>query len=102
MRWEAIARDWPQYGGAIRRHWPELRDERLSEVAGRHAWLVDCLQECYGLPRDQAESEISAWMAALGDADDADRDLHDDSHDDFEESGQAAHLKLYCDGHRSN
>jgi hypothetical protein len=67
MNWEVIARDWPRYGSEIRRHWPELRDEQVRSVAGRRAWLADCLQECYCLSRDLAESEIDAWIAAYGD-----------------------------------
>jgi uncharacterized protein YjbJ (UPF0337 family) len=67
MNWDAIEGNWKEIKGKVRQHWGELTNEQLDMVSGKRELLLSKLQECYGIARDEAERQVSAWEAQYGD-----------------------------------
>ncbi|NQV25099.1 MAG: CsbD family protein [Rhodopirellula sp.] len=65
MNWEQIQGDWKQFTGKVKEKWGKLTDDELTEIDGRREQFVGRLQEKYGYGKEQAEKELSAFVAAL-------------------------------------
>ena len=63
MNWDRIEGNWKQPGGRIREHWGRLTDDELARIAGRRERLAGCLQNSYGIAKDEAETEIREFEA---------------------------------------
>lgn len=66
MNWDAIEGNWNQVKSKVTRQWDKLTDDQLDIVSGKRERLVGKIQECYGIARDEAERQVSAWEAQYG------------------------------------
>lgn len=64
MDWDRIERNWDHFKGNAKRHWVKLSDEQLALVAGNREQLAGKIQEVYGLSKEMAERQLSAWQGA--------------------------------------
>jgi hypothetical protein len=65
MNWEHIAPRWSEYKWNARRRWSLLTPADLDVIAGDRGQLAAKVAELYALPRERAEQELGAWLAAL-------------------------------------
>jgi uncharacterized protein YjbJ (UPF0337 family) len=54
--------EWKQMRGQAKEWWGKLTDDDLEQVAGRLDKLVGLIQQKYGFTREEAETEIDAWI----------------------------------------
>jgi len=59
--WEKLKGGWSQTTGAVKEQWGKLTDDDLLEIEGRRDQLVGKVQARYGISREQAEAQVSAW-----------------------------------------
>src|SRR2546425_191103 len=64
MNWDRIEGNWKQLKGKVREQWGRLTDDELDKIAGRREKLAGCLQNSYGIARDEAEKQIKDFEAA--------------------------------------
>ena len=64
MDWPRIARNWHHFKGNARRHWMKLSEEQLDGVAGNREQLSGVIQQVYGISKEIAEKQVSAWQSA--------------------------------------
>ena len=67
MNWDRIEGNWKQLKGKIMAQWGDLTDDDLDVVAGRREQLAGKLQERYGIAKDEAEKQVSAWERSATD-----------------------------------
>lgn len=67
MNWDRIEGNWKQLKGKAVEQWGELTDDDLDVVAGRREQLTGKLQERYGIAKDEAEKQVSAWERSATD-----------------------------------
>jgi uncharacterized protein YjbJ (UPF0337 family) len=65
--WNRIEGNWKHFKGNARRHWAKLSDEQLDAVAGKRDQLTGKIQEVYGVSKEIAEKQVSAWQSAQRD-----------------------------------
>jgi uncharacterized protein YjbJ (UPF0337 family) len=56
---------WQELTGAVRKRWTALTDDDVVSVRGNAERLIDVLQARYGMPREDAIKELSAWSRSL-------------------------------------
>ena len=61
MNWDRIEGNWTQVTGKAKMQWGKLTDDDLDVIAGRRDMLAGKIQERYGIARDEAEKQLSAW-----------------------------------------
>jgi uncharacterized protein YjbJ (UPF0337 family) len=61
MNWDRIEGNWKQVTGRAKEQWGKLTDDDLDVVAGRRDRLAGKIQERYGVAKDEAEKQLSAW-----------------------------------------
>jgi len=49
--------------GKFKERWGKLTDDQLDVIGGRREQLLGAIQESYGIAKDEAEREVSAWEA---------------------------------------
>ncbi|UYN97945.1 MAG: CsbD family protein [Enhydrobacter sp.] len=59
--WEKIKGSWTTTKGAVKEQWGKLTDDDLMEIEGRREQLVGKIQARYGIPREEAEAQVSGW-----------------------------------------
>ncbi len=59
--WEQIKGSWTTTKGAVKEQWGKLTEDDLLEIEGRREKLVGKVQTRYGIPREQAEAQVSGW-----------------------------------------
>ena len=64
MDWTRIARNWKHFKDNAKRHWVKLSDEQLDDVAGNRDQLAGKIQEVYGVSKEIAEKQLTAWQSA--------------------------------------
>jgi uncharacterized protein YjbJ (UPF0337 family) len=67
MNWDRVQGNWKQLKGKVKEEWGKLSDDHIDVIAGQRDKLAGKLQEAYGISKDEAEREISAWEASLQD-----------------------------------
>lgn len=67
MNWDRIEGNWKQLKGKAVEQWGELTDDDLEVVAGRREQLTGKIQERYGIAKDEAEKQVSAWERSATD-----------------------------------
>jgi uncharacterized protein YjbJ (UPF0337 family) len=72
MNWDRIEGNWKQFKGKAKEQWGKLTDDQLDVIAGKRDQLVGKVQESYGVGKDEAEKQVSAF------ADRYDDELPDD------------------------
>jgi uncharacterized protein YjbJ (UPF0337 family) len=65
MNWEQIEGRWKQYSGRFREKWGKLTDSDLEVIHGRRDQLVGKIQEHYGISREEAERQVTEYLANL-------------------------------------
>lgn len=63
MNWDRLEGNWKQMKGKFKERWGKLTDDQLDVIAGKRDQLVGAIQESYGIAKDEAEREVSAWEA---------------------------------------
>ena len=63
MNWDRIEGNWKQLKGRVREQWARLTDDELDGIAGRRERLAGCLQNSYGIAKDEAENQIREFEA---------------------------------------
>jgi uncharacterized protein YjbJ (UPF0337 family) len=64
MTWDRIEGNWKYFKGNAKRHWVKLSDEQLEIVAGNRDQLAGKIQEVYGVSKEIAEKQLTAWQHA--------------------------------------
>ncbi|MEQ8284560.1 CsbD family protein [Thalassospira sp.] len=62
MNWDQIAGRWKQITGDVKSEWGRLTDDEVDQVEGKQEKLVGLVQEKYGIEREEAERQVSAWF----------------------------------------
>jgi uncharacterized protein YjbJ (UPF0337 family) len=68
MNWDRIQGNWKQVAGQAKAQWGKLTDDDLTVVAGRRNELAGKIQERYGIAREDAENQLSAWARSATDS----------------------------------
>jgi uncharacterized protein YjbJ (UPF0337 family) len=68
MNWDRIQGNWKQVTGKAKEQWGKLTDDDLDVVAGRRDQLAGKIQERYGVAKQDAEAQLSAWERLATDA----------------------------------
>jgi uncharacterized protein YjbJ (UPF0337 family) len=61
MNWDRIEGDWRQYKGSVLQKWGKLTDDQLDVIAGKRDRLGGKIQEAYGISKEEAEKQLTAW-----------------------------------------
>lgn len=64
MNEDVLKGRWMQLKGKIRERWGKLTDDDVAQVQGSGETLLGKIREHYGRTREQAETELSEWLAA--------------------------------------
>ena len=65
MNWDRIEGNWKQFKGNAKQQWGKLTDDELEIIAGKRDNLAGKIQETYGLSKDEAEKQLSAWQTRM-------------------------------------
>lgn len=87
MNWTQIEGKWQQLRGDAKSRWAKLTDDDLKVVAGQFDNLVGKLVERYGMKKEQAHEQVSAWADRLGERIDQ---MGQTAGDDAKAAGQKA------------
>jgi uncharacterized protein YjbJ (UPF0337 family) len=92
MNWTQIEGKWQQLMGDAKSQWSKLTDDDLKLVEGRFDNLVGKVVERYGVRKEQAHAQVSAWADRIGARiDDVGRSVQDKTHklsDDVKDSAR--------------
>ncbi|EJN02734.1 MULTISPECIES: CsbD family protein [unclassified Herbaspirillum] len=61
MNWDIVEGNWKQFKGKAKEQWGKLTDDDLDVIAGKRDQLAGRIQEAYGVNKDEAEKQISAF-----------------------------------------
>lgn len=65
MNKDIIQGKWDQVKGSVQKQWGKLTNDDLDVIAGDRTKLMGRLEEQYGIQRDEAEKQVSAWEKTL-------------------------------------
>ena len=65
MNWVQIHDEWYKLRDAVRESGGELSNEDLAVSNGRRERFISCIQDKYGLGRDEAERRVRQWQKNL-------------------------------------
>ena len=65
MNRHQIEGKWKQFRGNVKERWGKLRDNDLAIIRGKREQLAGSVQEVYGIAKDRAEKQVSAFMDDL-------------------------------------
>ena len=68
MNWDRIKGNWKQVEGRAKAQWGKLTDDDLQVVAGHREQLAGRIQERYGVAKDEAEKQLTAWQSTADDS----------------------------------
>lgn len=68
MNWDRIEGNWKQVAGKAQQQWGKLTGDDLDMIAGRREQLVGKIQERYGVARDEADKQLTAWQGKANDS----------------------------------
>ena len=63
MDWITIQTRWDEYKVAAKQRWDKLSEQQLHGTRGKREYLLRRVQEAYALSREEAERQISEWLA---------------------------------------
>ena len=63
VEWSTIEGGWDEYKVAAKRQWSKLSEQQLHGTRGNREYLLRRVQEAYSLSREDAERQISEWLA---------------------------------------
>jgi len=61
MNWDRMENDWQQVKHKVKAQWNKLTDHHLEKISGKREHLVANVQECYGVQKAEAESQVKDW-----------------------------------------
>lgn len=61
MNWDRVEGNWKTFKGKVRQQWGKLTDDDLDVIGGRRNELIGRIQNAYGMARDEAEKQVTAW-----------------------------------------
>ena len=67
MNWDTIQGNWKQLTGRAKQQWGKLTDDDLQVVEGHRDMLSGKIQERYGIAKDEADKQLSAWETSADD-----------------------------------
>ncbi len=62
MNWDQVEGKWKQMKGSARETWGKLTDDDLEKISGKKDQLIGQVQERYGVAKEEAERQVSAWL----------------------------------------
>lgn len=62
MNWDRIEGNWKQFKGNVKQQWGKLTDDQLDVIAGKRDNLAGKIQESYGISKEEAEKQLTAWQ----------------------------------------
>ena len=65
MTWDQIKGDWQQLSAKLKEKWTTFSDAELVAIAGRRDLVIGLLQQRYHYGKDQAETELDAFIRRL-------------------------------------
>ncbi|MFN0161919.1 MAG: CsbD family protein [Burkholderiales bacterium] len=65
MNWDQIEGNWKQFKGSVKSRWGKLTDDELDVIAGKRDVLAGKIQEGYGVTKEQAEIQLTAWQKRM-------------------------------------
>jgi uncharacterized protein YjbJ (UPF0337 family) len=65
MNWDQVEGKWKQLTGSVKQQWAKLTDDDLTFISGKKDELIGKVQERYGISREDAEKQASAWSDSL-------------------------------------
>ena len=68
MNWDRIEGNWKQFTGSVKEQWGKLTHDQLEAIAGKRDQLAGKIQHTYGISKDAAEKQISAWQSQQKDS----------------------------------
>ena len=66
MNWTQIEAKWMQLQGEAKAEWAKLTDDDLRGIEGHFDTLVGKVVERYGVRKEQAHAQVTAWADRLG------------------------------------
>jgi uncharacterized protein YjbJ (UPF0337 family) len=66
MNWDRIEGNWKKFKGKAQQEWGKLTNDQLDVIAGKRDQLLGTIQEQYGITREEAEKQITAFENRLG------------------------------------
>jgi uncharacterized protein YjbJ (UPF0337 family) len=68
MNTDIIAGNWKMVKGEAQKRWGKLTNDHLDQVEGNRQKLSGAIQKTYGVAKDEADKQVSAWEKSLKDA----------------------------------
>jgi len=68
MNWDRFEGNWKQVVGKAKVQWGKLTNDDLDVIAGKREQLAGKIQERYGVAKDEAEEQVSAWQKSADDS----------------------------------
>ncbi len=68
MNWDRIEGNWKQVTGKAKVQWGKLTNDDFDVIAGKREQLAGKIQERYGVAKDEAEEQVSAWQKSADDS----------------------------------
>ncbi|AWI85090.1 general stress protein CsbD [Alloyangia pacifica] len=65
MNWDQIEGNWKEFKGKAREQWGELTDDEVQQAEGDREQLAGLIQKKYGVAKEEAERQVSAWQNDL-------------------------------------
>jgi uncharacterized protein YjbJ (UPF0337 family) len=65
MNWDQLEMNWKDFAGSARAHWSKLTEEDWRTISGKKEQLIKHVQERYGVTKEEAERQVTAWSLAL-------------------------------------
>jgi uncharacterized protein YjbJ (UPF0337 family) len=62
MNWIQIHDEWYKLRDVVRESWGELTNEDLAVIDGKREKFISCIQDKYGLARNEAERRVRQWQ----------------------------------------
>jgi uncharacterized protein YjbJ (UPF0337 family) len=73
MNWDTVKGDWKQFKGKVREQWGKLTDDDLNRIEGRRDQLAGAIEKRYGIEKDEAERQVTAFEQECGHCHDENR-----------------------------
>ena len=67
MNEDTIKGNWKQFKGKMIEQWGKLTDDDFDVIEGRREQLAGKIQERYGVAKEEAEKQVSAWERSATD-----------------------------------
>ncbi len=65
MNNDIIKGKWAQLHGKLKEQWSKLTDDDVNQLDGHREYLVGRVQERYGIAKDKADAQVTAFERSL-------------------------------------